>query len=271
MRNNNLANKWEVNYMEQVKVQVEEGLSGGTLPPAKTDENNNSRPEGLPDQFKTVEDLVKSYNELRADYTRKSQELSTLKKGDKPEGKGDNPSDEDVQAAADMAGVSQDQLTQWSEQFWQTGEVPEEAYEAFEKVGITREIIDQYAEGQKALYDSSVNTLLNAGGGKEQVDAMFKWASENLPKDQIERYNKAFDSGDMNAAILAMESLKAAYEQVNGAPPQRTITGGNVPAGGGDVYTSAAQVVADMNDPRYRTDPAFRKAVEMKIARSNVL
>lgn len=38
-----------------------------------------------------------------------------------------------------------------------------------------------------------------------------------------------------------------------------------------DDYQSKAQMTADMKDPRYKKDPAFRKQVEEKIGRSNIM
>ena len=38
-----------------------------------------------------------------------------------------------------------------------------------------------------------------------------------------------------------------------------------------DAFESVAQITEAMNDPRYATDPAFRKKVEDKIARSTAL
>ena len=37
-----------------------------------------------------------------------------------------------------------------------------------------------------------------------------------------------------------------------------------------DVYRSMAQVVSDMNDPRYDRDEAYRDDVQAKLARSNL-
>ena len=38
-----------------------------------------------------------------------------------------------------------------------------------------------------------------------------------------------------------------------------------------DIFESSAQVIEAMNDKRYQTDPAYRKAVEDKIARSTAI
>jgi len=37
-----------------------------------------------------------------------------------------------------------------------------------------------------------------------------------------------------------------------------------------EVFESVAQVTEAMNDPRYANDPAYRKQVELKLAKSSV-
>ena len=49
--------------------------------------------------------------------------------------------------------------------------------------------------------------------------------------------------------------------------PQQMINGDSVETLS-DVFESVAQVTEAMNDPRYDKDPAYRKQVEDKIARS---
>jgi hypothetical protein len=48
------------------------------------------------------------------------------------------------------------------------------------------------------------------------------------------------------------------------------LIGGKASRTTGDKFESHAQVVAAMNDPLYKTDPAFRKKVEQKLSRSSV-
>jgi hypothetical protein len=234
----------------------------GTVP-------NNERPAWLPENFNTPEDFAKSYKDLQAEHTRKSQELSTLKKGEGEKKEGDGSDDKAAKALTD-AGIPEADMQNWSKSFWETGEVPQEAYDKLAAVGISKEIIDDYAASRSHYVDSQRTTVLNAGGGEENVNAMFAWAEKNLPDNQKEVYNNAFSGSDLNAAILAMEGLKAKYEASEGRNPS-LINGGNTGVNAGGAYTSTAQLIADMNDPRYKMDTAFRAQVEAKLARSNIL
>jgi hypothetical protein len=226
----------------------------------------SERPAWLPDNFKTPEDFAKSYKEIQGQTTKLAQELATLKKGGKTEG------DQDGEAAEKLAaaGVPQESLQKWSETFWSTGEVPAEAYEELAKVGITKDIIDDYANTRKSLQEGQMQTVMNAGGGKENVEKMFAWAGQNLKDAEVEYFNSAFSGNDINAAIVAMEALKGRFEASEGRNPN-LVSGGNVPGSDGSVFTSTAQVVQAMSDPRYHIDPAYRAEVEKKLGRSKVM
>ena len=53
--------------------------------------------------------------------------------------------------------------------------------------------------------------------------------------------------------------------------PQQSLFEGETENVTGEVFQSVAQVTEAMNDPRYQKDPAFRKEVEDKLARSSVI
>ncbi len=68
---------------------------------------------------------------------------------------------------------------------------------------------------------------------------------------------------------MAVSGLQAKYLAQGNREPN--LIGGRATRSVGDKLESSAQVVAAMNDPLYKTDPAYRAKVEAKIARSNVL
>ena len=66
-----------------------------------------------------------------------------------------------------------------------------------------------------------------------------------------------------------IKGMVARY-QSNTKEPNLT-TGENATASTGIRYESMAQVKADMSNPKYEKDPAFRKEVEEKLARSTII
>lgn len=106
-------------------------------------------------------------------------------------------------------------------------------------------------------------------GGKEQFENLFKWAASGLSKSEIDAYNTVAKSGNLDAIKLAVRGMQAKFVAANGRDPQ--LAGGAQRQGGPQPFKSTAEVVAAMSDPRYKTDPAYNKAVTERLALSNIL
>jgi predicted AlkP superfamily phosphohydrolase/phosphomutase len=65
---------------------------------------------------------------------------------------------------------------------------------------------------------------------------------------------------------MAIEALKSKYVAKTGSGSKVIVGDGAPPAAAG--YESKAQMTSDMKDPRYAKDPAYRRAVERKIAKT---
>ena len=68
---------------------------------------------------------------------------------------------------------------------------------------------------------------------------------------------------------MALAGLQARYTASANRVPK--LIGGKAPRGPREKFESTAQVVQAMNDPLYQSDPAYRKKVSDKLARSNVM
>lgn len=275
--------------VDRVVVPAEEGLTH--TPADNATSNTTERPSWLPENFNDTEDLWKSYQELRKDHTKKSQALAEAQKakpgddwqkpGDEPpeepksdekkseEKKSDKPVDME-QAKQLLPGFSETDIQDISNYAWENGELTPEHYSKLEKAGYSKEIVDQFMQGQFAVVEGQKQALINAGGGQQRVDHMFQWAAQNLSQAEIAAYDSKFDMGGADA-MLAMESLVSKYERSGQAIGPSMMQGANSGRGDGSVFRSTAQVVEAMNDPRYKSDPAYRKSVAEKIARSKVL
>lgn len=274
--------------VERVEVPVEEGLTGT---PQKADnaqtveEAGIGRPEWLPPEFKSVEAFLESHKELRADHTRKAQELSELKKSvtnggeEKTEEKAPGEESDNLQIKNEekaekgeqvLPGVTNDYLRELSDYAWENESLSDEHYAKLAEAGYSKQMVDQFMAGQFAQVNASTQAIVNAGGGAEQVQRMFDWAASSLDKATVDNYNAKFAAGGPDA-LMAMENLKTRFEASGDAPGGRMVSGANAPSQATSVYRSVAQVQADMSDPRYKTDPAFRAEVAAKLGRSNVL
>jgi hypothetical protein len=74
--------------------------------------------------------------------------------------------------------------------------------------------------------------------------------------------------GSIEAATFAVKGLKAQYDAQFGIQPNLMQGQANNTQ---DTYKSTAEVINAINDPKYQKDTAYRKSVEEKIKRSNVM
>lgn len=115
------------------------------------------------------------------------------------------------------------------------------------------------------LSDSQLNEIYNRAGGQESYQQMIKWAANNLSQEETAAFDAMIDSGNMLQINLAVDGVLKRYNDMNNQDGQ-LLQGRGVPPVGG--YRSQAEVIRDMQDPRYDNDPAYRNDVMEKLARS---
>lgn len=238
--------------MEQVSINPE--ITGSMAPgqempgaePTQQTQETAERPAWLPEGFDSPEALAKAYSELQSSQQNKTEEQPM--------------SAEEV--AAD------EKLGKFSSEFFEKGSLSPDSYKELSKMGYPRSVVDQFIEGQKARMTLEETQIFSEIGGKDEYTAMTDWAGKNMKQAEIEAYNRAVESGDLNSAMFAVKGLQARYKAASGAAEPRFVQGGKTAPGG---FESVAQVVAAMSDKRYSTDPAYRAEVERKIGNSTVL
>lgn len=216
------------------------------------EEASSDRPEWLPEKFKSPEDLAKAYSELE-------QRMSAPQE--------DQPQEQEVREELDNAGVDYDALSQ---EFWQNGDLSDESYDALEKAGIPRSIVDSYIDAQMAMVENQRSAIMGEVGGPDGYAELTAWAADNLDQSEIDYYNKVIDGNDFDAIKMVVRSVAARRDAAEGVEPSRNLSG-NLSGGTGGVYESVSQLMSDMQSKEYETDPAFRAQVEAKLARSNIL
>jgi hypothetical protein len=68
-----------------------------------------------------------------------------------------------------------------------------------------------------------------------------------------------------------MFAIKGMYARFSSETREPNLSTGDNQQSTGSAYESVGQMKADMSDPRYATDSAFRKMVADKVARSKVI
>jgi hypothetical protein len=150
------------------------------------------------------------------------------------------------------------------------GSLTDESLATLAKSGISKEMVDQFIAGAEAQNAAIQAELLEpVGGNMETYDEMIAWAGDNLDDSQIDDFNTVLETGNTAAIKLAVKSLSEKYAEANGTEPGRQL--GGKAAQGGSVYESTADLMKDMQNPEYRTNPTFRAKVSAKLERSNIL
>lgn len=219
----------------------------------KPEEKTEERPPWLPEKFKTIEDMANAYAELE-------------KKQAKPEDKKSEEKSEEKKGEEAQASIVEDA----SREFFENGGLTDDTYDKLAKVGLSRQVVDDYIRLQQQQGEALIRQAEDVAGGADAYKDMAKWAYNNLSKAEIDAYNKAMETQDSGQITLAVEGLKAKYVAAGNNAPN-LIQGKAKGTASAAPFQSAAEVRRAMSDPRYKDDPAYRKEVENRLAFSDVL
>lgn len=218
-----------------------------------------SKIEGLPEKFNSVEDLVQSYNELE-------QKLgNTVEEENTQETQEEQSAEEAVEQVQEFIGV--EQFDKFEDEYLSNnGELSEDSYkELQEKYNFSPDLIDAFIQGQEAIRDKAVSQVTEIVGGAENYNQILAWATDNLSEAEIDSYNDILREGNTAKIQMALQGVYSQYASENGSTPS-LVQGGGKPRMAG--YESKEQMVSDMRKPEYKTDPAFREEVERRLANS---
>ncbi len=160
--------------------------------------------------------------------------------------------------------------------FMEKGTLDEVQFKDLEDAGIPRHAVESYLQGvynstwgaqAEALSERDVAEMMDMAGGKANYNAMTEWAAANLDPEDIKAFDEVTNTGNKAAVRFAVKALMGQYEDSQGRTPT-LVTGKNARAG--ETYRSMAEVVRDMESPKYEKDEAYRYDVQRKLERSNL-
>lgn len=230
-------------YIDEMSKKADDANNVATNETAPTPEP--AKEELILGKFKSQDDLIKSYQELERKQSEAPKEETKLE-ADKP--------------------VHFD-FTSAEKEFEENGELSENTIQSLEKAGLPKSYIDNYLAGLDAVASKFEQQAFDSTGGEENYTKMTDWITENLPESEIQQFNDNIGK-DNDTALFTIKGMYARYQSETKEP--NLVTGNNAQQSG-SAYESVGQMKADMADPRYATDSAFRKMVADKISRSKVL
>ena len=225
----------------------------------------------LAGKYKNAQELENAYIELEKKLGEKSGEVSEEPSSDEPqaEEKSDTPDE-----SPDGVAFLEDLYEQASSE---KGEISKEMVDKLSNMS-KQDIIQNFLqfradaeskyEAVSDLSNEQVAGLKNVVGGEQNYANMLQWAQSNLSKQEIDMYDAVMARGDVNSAFFAVNSLAQRYQDKVGY--EGKMLTGNAPSSKGDTYRSQAEMVAAMSDPKYDVDPAYRRDVMEKVARSDM-
>ena len=163
-----------------------------------------------------------------------------------------------------------------NETFMEKGTLDEVQFKDLEDAGIPRHAVESYLSGlynstwgsqPETLSERDVAEMMDMAGGKSNYNAMTEWAAANLDQEDIKAFDEVTNTGNKAAVRFAVKALMGQYEDAQGRTPT-LVTGKNARAG--ETYRSMAEVVRDMESPKYEKDEAYRYDVQRKLERSNL-
>jgi len=218
----------------------------------ETAEASPERPEWLPEKFDNPEALADAYSNLEKQFHENKAEPSET-------------DDNNNTSTQETPEVTNSAVTSASEEYFETGELSEETYKSLEANGIPKEMVDMYVNGYEAVANQQQQTLMQEAGGKENYDAMSEWAATALTDQEQEVYNNTVESGDVNAATMAIRGLYARF-QSDGGTPVSLVQGDTSGTSGAMPFSSSKEMTIAMQDPRYGYDNKYREQVSQRLS-----
>ena len=220
-------------------------------------------------KFKSQEDLLAAYEALQKKMGQESSDDKEEPSEDQPEASEEVEEEEVDEATSETV----DYMHSLNKEFEQNGQLSEEAIDKLSSMD-SKELIKAYLQyNQQAktnqVQQSEIDAIQQSVGGPEAYQEMLEWAASNLNETEIAEYNQVTSSGDAVAIKFAVAALANRYRNTDGY--EAPLVSGKKAKSEKKTFRSHAELSRAIADPRYSTDPAFRKDVEEKLSRSTDL
>lgn len=223
---------------------------GEETPPAtggEPEDTSPKRPDDIPEKFWDAEKgqvdvakLLKSYGELEATKSAPKDEPAPAASADEP------AAADAAKETVEKAGLDWESVTA---KVRTNGNIDDADYEALEKAGIPRSLVEEVIEARKANVERERAAAIEYIGGEKEATELLKWAGDNLPPEDKVAYQGMLDGPHWRVAVDALKARRASSSKTAGEPQLEAGRGsGTVGAVG---YTSREEMKADMANPLY--------------------
>ena len=260
-------NNQEVTTMENLNADEQDSLQVGEA-------MQEAQDDLLAGKYKDAQELEKAYVELQKKLGDKGTEDSSEAGDSEDSGQVESEEDNENENETEV-DTSQDVIL---DQLWEQANnknYNKETLDQLSKLDAV-DIADMHLRYRQQVEENlpqpiteqQANDLKNVAGGDQQYGEMLQWAKDTLNPQEIQMFDTVIERGDPLAAFFAVRSLAYRYQDSLGRDGKMVT--GRAPRGDGSQFTSQAEVVEAMSDPRYDRDPAFRQKVMKKLERSDI-
>ena len=185
-----------------------------------------------------------------------------------PEVKDEQPADE----AAPTARVTEADYATWSNEIATTGKLSDETrVDLKAKTGFSDAMVNDYLSAQQAKRRAAFADAAEIVGGGEKLSKILRWSANNFSGDQLADLQRGLAGA---SSELTLRGLAAAYDKALPSEEPKINANAVTPATAGATrelpgYKSMQEYRMDMSNPRFQRDDAFRRAVEMRAARTD--
>ena len=226
---------------------------------------DDGKPTWLPDKFESPEDMAEAYAQLEQKLSSRDTQQDTETQAPTP-----TPTrSSEIQEVSEALSAQGIDFNKYAREYGENGSLSEESYSELAEKGLPENVVNSWIKGEQAIADQTIRQAHESIGGKEEYDSLVEWASTSLNEKEIESFNRAIESPDVNDVVFAIKSLNARRSVSEGQSP--TLLQGDTGGSKTGSYQSVAQLTKAMNDPRYQTDPAYRDEVTSKLSQSSIM
>lgn len=176
-----------------------------------------------------------------------------------------NQAAQEAQEALTAKGVDYNALV---DEYADKGALSEQSYEAMEKAGFPKGLVDAFIAGQLAVQNQFVQAVYTAAGGQEEYGKMINFIQGKSATD-VKAFNALVDSGNLTAISMALNGVKAEMVAKYGTSKPTNL--GGSPATTASGYGSPEEMYADMGNEKYGIDAKFTEQVQAKLSKSDFI
>jgi hypothetical protein len=146
------------------------------------------------------------------------------------------------------------------------GSLTAESMATLDKAGYPKSVVDAYLSGLQATADRFHERVIGMAGNAEGYEKITQEIKSQGDK-YVKAFNQAIDSGNLVVIETMLTNAKALIQKRTGTANPSVLgnTSGAPQAVGVEPFATQKAMIDAINDPRYRSDVAYRNSVGARV------